>query len=64
MVNKTTATIGYPRIGLNREMKKALEAYWSGKSSLDELLKVSRQVEEESLKDQLVSGNELSWMVV
>ncbi|KAK4527654.1 hypothetical protein GAYE_SCF42G5579 [Galdieria yellowstonensis] len=56
MVGKATATIGYPRIGLNREMKKALEAYWSGKSSLDELLKVSRQVEEESLKDQLNAG--------
>ncbi|GJQ14670.1 hypothetical protein GpartN1_g6461.t1 [Galdieria partita] len=59
MVNKTTATIGYPRIGLNREMKKALEAYWSGKSSLDELLKVSKQVEEESLKDQLNAGIQL-----
>eukprot|EP00871_Galdieria_phlegrea_P004813 jgi/Galph1/5332/GphlegSOOS_G3932.1 len=42
--------LGYPRIGLQREMKKALEAYWSGKSSLDELLQVSRQVEEQSFK--------------
>eukprot|EP00871_Galdieria_phlegrea_P001567 jgi/Galph1/2410/GphlegSOOS_G1053.1 len=58
MVSKTTATIGYPRIGLQREMKKALEAYWSGKSSLDELLQVSRQVEEQSLKDQLNAGVE------
>lgn len=27
----TTSTIGYPRIGPNREMKKALETYWAGK---------------------------------
>ncbi|MUG65516.1 5-methyltetrahydropteroyltriglutamate--homocysteine S-methyltransferase [Paenibacillus campinasensis] len=25
-----SANLGYPRIGLNREWKKALEAYWSG----------------------------------
>lgn len=25
-----TSTIGYPRIGPNREMKKALETYWAG----------------------------------
>ncbi|MBW7475403.1 5-methyltetrahydropteroyltriglutamate--homocysteine S-methyltransferase [Paenibacillus oenotherae] len=27
----TTANLGYPRIGEDREWKKALEAYWSGK---------------------------------
>lgn len=26
-----SANLGYPRIGRNREWKKALEAYWSGK---------------------------------
>ncbi len=34
----TIATVsGYPRIGLNRELKKAEEAYWKGKISADEL---------------------------
>ncbi|MDQ4504588.1 5-methyltetrahydropteroyltriglutamate--homocysteine S-methyltransferase [Sinomonas sp. ASV322] len=33
-----TATIlGYPRIGRRRELKKAVEAYWAGKSSAAEL---------------------------
>src|SRR5260370_10065457 len=26
-----TTTLGYPRIGRNRELKQACEAYWSGK---------------------------------
>ena len=29
-----TATLGYPRIGKNREVKKALEAFWSWKNSI------------------------------
>jgi 5-methyltetrahydropteroyltriglutamate--homocysteine methyltransferase len=29
--------LGYPRIGADRELKKALEAHWAGKISLDEL---------------------------
>lgn len=33
-----TATIlGYPRIGPHRELKRAVEAYWAGRSSRDEL---------------------------
>ncbi|MCW5646643.1 MAG: 5-methyltetrahydropteroyltriglutamate--homocysteine S-methyltransferase [Sphingopyxis sp.] len=30
----SVATLGFPRIGLRRELKFALESYWSGKSSL------------------------------
>jgi 5-methyltetrahydropteroyltriglutamate--homocysteine methyltransferase len=30
--------LGYPRIGLHRELKKALESYWSGKLSENEML--------------------------
>jgi 5-methyltetrahydropteroyltriglutamate--homocysteine methyltransferase len=32
-----TYVIGFPRIGEQRELKKALESYWSGKISQDEL---------------------------
>ncbi|WP_273727551.1 5-methyltetrahydropteroyltriglutamate--homocysteine S-methyltransferase [Brucella gallinifaecis] len=34
----STATLGVPRIGRHRELKFALEAFWSGKSSEAELL--------------------------
>ncbi|MPV88889.1 5-methyltetrahydropteroyltriglutamate--homocysteine S-methyltransferase [Georgenia ruanii] len=30
--------LGYPRIGANRELKKAVEAFWAGRSELDDLL--------------------------
>jgi len=33
-----TKTLGYPRIGKNREVKKALEAFSSGKLETDALL--------------------------
>lgn len=32
-----THNLGYPRIGSNRELKKACESYWSGKTSANEL---------------------------
>ena len=31
------ATLGFPRIGLRRELKFALESYWAGKSTLADL---------------------------
>ena len=36
-----TYVIGFPRIGEQRELKKALESYWSGKISQDELKKTA-----------------------
>ncbi|MGY3566250.1 5-methyltetrahydropteroyltriglutamate--homocysteine S-methyltransferase [Sinomonas sp. RB5] len=33
----SATVLGYPRIGRRRELKKAVEAYWSGASSLAEL---------------------------
>ena len=33
----TTHNLGFPRIGANRELKSALESYWKGVSSQDEL---------------------------
>ncbi|MBN9027882.1 MAG: 5-methyltetrahydropteroyltriglutamate--homocysteine S-methyltransferase, partial [Rhizobiales bacterium] len=32
------STLGTPRIGPRRELKSALESYWSGKSRADDLL--------------------------
>jgi len=36
--------LGFPRIGGDRELKKAQEAYWAGKSSRDELEAVGREL--------------------
>lgn len=51
-----TSTIGYPRIGPNREMKKALEGYWAGKIETEVLLSISEEIELQSLKDQEEAG--------
>ena len=40
----STSTLGYPRIGKNREVKKALESFWQQKISADELLKIVREI--------------------
>jgi 5-methyltetrahydropteroyltriglutamate--homocysteine methyltransferase len=48
-----TATLGYPRIGKNREVKKALEAFWSNKSEAGTLLQTLRDVESANWKTQL-----------
>uniref|UniRef100_A0A6A7G514 5-methyltetrahydropteroyltriglutamate--homocysteine S-methyltransferase n=1 Tax=Hirondellea gigas TaxID=1518452 RepID=A0A6A7G514_9CRUS len=45
-------TIGYPRIGLYRELKKSVERFWKGNTSQEELLKVSHNVFLEGLNDQ------------
>ncbi|MDP9382139.1 MAG: 5-methyltetrahydropteroyltriglutamate--homocysteine S-methyltransferase [Chloroflexota bacterium] len=56
----TLATIpGYPRIGRNREMKKALEEYWSGKVSEADLLSTAAQLRQENWRTQAESGIEL-----
>ncbi|RMD43136.1 hypothetical protein DV735_g2037, partial [Chaetothyriales sp. CBS 134920] len=38
------SVLGFPRIGANRELKKATEAYWNGKLSQEELLKTGKQL--------------------
>lgn len=45
-----TATIlAYPRIGRQRQLKRALEAYWAGRSSETELLEASSKLRQENL---------------
>ncbi|MDY3113677.1 MAG: 5-methyltetrahydropteroyltriglutamate--homocysteine S-methyltransferase [Helicobacter sp.] len=36
--------LGFPRIGENRELKKALESYWSGQSDKENLLSVAKDL--------------------
>ena len=40
-----TSNLGYPRIGPKRELKFALEDYWSGRSDLESLLAVSESIQ-------------------
>ena len=38
-----THTLGFPRVGLRRELKKAQESYWAGNATREELLAVGRE---------------------
>jgi 5-methyltetrahydropteroyltriglutamate--homocysteine methyltransferase len=46
MSNKTlsVASLGFPRIGRHRELKFALEAFWSGKLAEADLLETARKL--------------------
>jgi 5-methyltetrahydropteroyltriglutamate--homocysteine methyltransferase len=39
-----STVLGYPRIGPRRELKKALEGYWAGKTSEEDLQSVAREL--------------------
>ena len=54
-----TNNLGYPRIGSQRELKKACESYWSGKSSLKTLLQVGRNIRRENWELQKENGIDL-----
>ncbi|KAG9015453.1 methionine-synthesizing 5- methyltetrahydropteroyltriglutamate--homocysteine methyltransferase [Tulasnella sp. JGI-2019a] len=60
----SSSVLGFPRIGPKREVKFAIESYWGGKSSVDDLRKVAAEVRKGSwtaLKakgvDQIPSGD-------
>lgn len=55
----TSATIGFPRIGPKREMKKALEDYWAGKSSEADLIATSHAIEAAAWTAQADCGIDL-----
>jgi len=50
------ATLGTPRIGLKRELKFALESYWSGKSSQADLLKTAKDLRLANWERQAARG--------
>jgi 5-methyltetrahydropteroyltriglutamate--homocysteine methyltransferase len=52
----TTTVLGYPRIGAKRELKWALEAYFSGQSSLAELEWHSARIVRANIEAELASG--------
>jgi len=52
----TVATLGFPRIGPKRELKTALERYWSGKSEQHALLDVAADLRSQTWSRQLALG--------
>jgi len=60
--NKTTIkthSLGYPRIGAKRELKKATEAYWKGDLPLSELIATGKTLRETNWKKQQAAGIDL-----
>ena len=51
-----TQSLGYPRIGSNRELKKACEQYWSGKISVEELIKTGKSIRQLNWQIQKDAG--------
>jgi hypothetical protein len=39
-----TSSLGFPRVGSNRELKFALESFWKGKTTENELLNVAKSL--------------------
>ncbi len=50
----TTHNLGFPRIGAQRELKFALEAYWKGQSSLDTLKQIGKDLRQQHWQLQSV----------
>jgi 5-methyltetrahydropteroyltriglutamate--homocysteine methyltransferase len=62
-----THNLGYPRIGNEREIKKALEGYWSGRLNYDELIKTGAEIKQKNwflqkdLGVDLIPSNDFSF---
>lgn len=52
----TTTNLGFPRIGAKRELKKAVEAYWKGDLSREELLATGKNIRLNNWKLQKSAG--------
>jgi hypothetical protein len=63
MANQTTlatANLGFPRIGLHRELKFAVENYWTDDSKREQLQVVAREVRKTNWLMQKKAGIESS----
>ncbi|NYT85823.1 5-methyltetrahydropteroyltriglutamate--homocysteine S-methyltransferase [Pollutimonas harenae] len=57
-----THNLGFPRIGVQRELKRSLEAYWAGKQTAQELEATGRELRARHWTLQAKSG--LEWVPV
>ncbi|TWP29846.1 5-methyltetrahydropteroyltriglutamate--homocysteine S-methyltransferase [Apibacter muscae] len=55
-----THNLGYPRIGSDRELKKACESYWAGKISIHDLVKVGKTIRNQNWETQKNLG--MDWI--
>ncbi len=55
-IHDVITNLGYPRIGLHRELKKALEGYWKGNLSRDDLLKTAAGIRKNNWQLQVEAG--------
>ena len=51
--------LGYPRIGSHRELKKACELYWAGKTTLKSLLQTGTNIRQQNWMTQRQAGIDL-----
>jgi len=54
-----THNLGYPRVGSQRELKKANEQYWSGKINQQKLQVVASNIKKANWNTQLEAGIDL-----
>jgi 5-methyltetrahydropteroyltriglutamate--homocysteine methyltransferase len=59
MAKRQTQTLGYPRIGTDRQLKKALEAFWKDKVEAASLLDTFREVRRYGWETQREAGIDL-----
>ncbi|MCE2572908.1 5-methyltetrahydropteroyltriglutamate--homocysteine S-methyltransferase [Motilimonas eburnea] len=52
------SSLGYPRIGDKRQLKHALEQYWSGQADLNQLLETGKQIRLHNWQEQAQAGVE------
>ena len=55
-----THNLGYPRIGSQRTLKKACERYWSGKSTVTELVNTGKEIRKTHWQEQRQAG--IDWV--
>ncbi|MCF6353917.1 MAG: 5-methyltetrahydropteroyltriglutamate--homocysteine S-methyltransferase [Candidatus Polarisedimenticolaceae bacterium] len=55
----TTHNLGFPRIGAQRELKKALESYWSGQIDAGQLEKAGQELRAHHWQQQQAAGLDL-----
>ena len=54
-----THNLGYPRIGGQRQLKKACEQYWAGKIDVNALKQIGSSIREQNWQTQLEAGIDL-----
>jgi 5-methyltetrahydropteroyltriglutamate--homocysteine methyltransferase len=57
-MSKNSYVVGFPRIGEQRELKKSLESYWSGKNTFNEVQKVASDLKKRHWSYQKDAGIE------